>query len=131
MLRPQRSIRIPLRYRSSSSPRFEQNSKQPKRRRINPKTVDRNDINQILAVLIAAPEYSEALPISVLIELSYFKANYIKNRPKYSRYTSLSESGFFKLFFNDSVVKILSKETNLYAESKLQNPLLSLQKTCH
>jgi hypothetical protein len=81
MLRPQRSIRTPLRYRSSSPPRFEQNSKQPKRRRIDPKTVDRNNVNQALAVLIAAPEYSEVPPTSVLTELPYFKANYVENQP--------------------------------------------------
>jgi hypothetical protein len=99
MLRPQRSIRIPLRYRSSSPPQFEKNSKKPKRRRIDPKTVDRNNIDQALIVLVAAPEYSEAPSISVLIELPHFEANYIENRPGYSRYTGLLESGFFKLFF--------------------------------
>jgi Transposase IS4 len=131
MLRPQRSIRIPLRYRSSSPPRFEQNSKQPKRRRIDPKTVDRNDVDQALAVLVAAPEYSEAPPTSVSTELPHFEVNYVENRSGCSRHAGLSESGFFKLFFSDSVVEILSKETNSYAESKLQNPPLSLQKTCH
>jgi hypothetical protein len=81
--------------------------------------VDWNDVNQALAVLVAAPEYSEAPLTSVSTELPYFKANYVENRPRCSWHASLLESGFFKLFFSDSVVEILSKETNLYAESKL------------
>jgi hypothetical protein len=80
-------------------------------------------------VLAAAPEYSEAPPTSISTELPHFKANYVENRPRCSRHTSLLELGFFKLFFSDSVVEILSKETNLYVEFKLQNPSLSLQKT--
>jgi hypothetical protein len=79
MLRPQRSIRIPLKRRSSSPPQFEQNSKQSKRCRIDPKTVDQNDVNQALVVLVAALEYSEVPPTLVSTELPYFKANYVKN----------------------------------------------------
>jgi hypothetical protein len=108
-----------LRYRSSSPPRFKQISKQLKRRRIDPKTVDRNDVDQALAVLVAAPEYSEVPPTSVSTELPHFEANYVENRPGCSQHADLSESGFFKLFFSNSVVEILSKETNSYAESKL------------
>jgi hypothetical protein len=81
MLRPQRSIQITLRCRSSSPPQFEQISKQPKRRRIDPKTVDRNDVDQAVAALVAALEYSEVPPTLVSAELPHFKANYVENRP--------------------------------------------------
>jgi Transposase IS4 len=131
MLRPQRNAQIPLRYRSSSPPRPLQNNNQPKRRKIDPKNIDRNDVDQALAVIAPAPECSEELPTIIPTELPQFKANYVENRPGRSQYTDLSESGFFKLFFSDSVVEILSKETNSYAEFQLQNPPLSLHKTCH
>ena len=82
-------------------------------------------------MLVAAPEYSEAPPTLVSTELPHFEANYVENRPGCSQYAGLSESGFFKLFFSDSVVEILSEETNSYAESKLQSPPLYLKKICH
>jgi type IV secretory pathway component VirB8 len=77
-------------------------------------------------VIVAAPECTDELPTLIPTELPQFVANYVKNRPGYSQYTNLSEAGFFKLFFSDSVVEILSKETNVYAEFQLQNPPLSL-----
>jgi hypothetical protein len=116
MLRPQRNAQIPLKYRSSSPPRPLQNNNQPKRHKIDPKNIDRNDVDQALAVIAPAPECSEELPTIIPTELPQFKANYVENRPGRSQYTDLSESGFFKLFFSDSVVEILSKETNSYAE---------------
>ena len=131
MLRPRRDTQLPSRFRAPSLPRLSQPNNQPKRRRIDPEKVDRNDVDQALAVIVAAPECTDELPTLLPTELPQFVANYVENRPGYSQYTNLSEAGFFKLFFSDSVVEILSKETNAYAEFQLQNPPLSLQTTRH
>jgi Transposase IS4 len=64
-------------------------------------------------------------------ELPHFNANYVENRSGRPQYTDLSESGFFGLFFSDSVVEILSKETNTYAEFKFQNPSPDFLPKCH
>jgi hypothetical protein len=126
MLRPRRDIQLPSRFREPSPPQLSQTNNQPKRRRIDPEKVDRNDVDQALAVIAAAPECSDELPTLISTELPQFAANYVENRPGYSQYTNLSEAGFFKLFFSDVVVEILSKETNAYAEFHRQNPPLSL-----
>jgi Transposase IS4 len=131
MLRPRHDIQLPSRYREPSLSRLSQINSQPKRRRIHPKKVDRNDVDQALAVIAAAPECSDELPILISIELPQFAANYIENRSGYSQYTTLSEAGFFKLFFSDAVVEIISKETNAYADFHRQNPPLSEQATRH
>ncbi|KAF7506278.1 hypothetical protein GJ744_012086 [Endocarpon pusillum] len=134
MLRPRRDTRIPLRYRDKSPPQLPTNSNQRKRRRIDPEKVDRNNVDQALAVIAPAPECTDEPPTLISTELPHFEANYVQNRTGASRYTGLSELGFFKLFFSDFVVEILSKETNSYAESQLQAPLyppLSLPSDCH
>jgi hypothetical protein len=56
-------------YRSSSPPRPLQNNNQPKRRKIDPKNIDRNDVDQALAVIAPAPECSDKLPMIILTEL--------------------------------------------------------------
>ena len=131
MERPRRATQIPLRYRQNSPPRFSRINNQPKRRRIDPENVDRNDVDQALAVIAAAPEGSDEPPILISTELPQFQANYVQNRPGCSRYTNLSELGFFKLFFTEIVVEIISAETNSYAEFQLQNPPLALHKIRH
>jgi hypothetical protein len=70
MVRPRRDTRIPLRYRENSSPQLLHENKQLKRRKIEPKNVDRNDVDQALAVIAAAPEYINVTPILILLELS-------------------------------------------------------------
>jgi hypothetical protein len=129
MLRPQRNTQIPLRYRQSSPPRFSKINNQTKRRRIDPKNVDRNNVDLALAVVAPAPECSDKPPTLVSTELPQFKANYVQNRSGESQHTNLTEIGFFKLFFSDFVVKIIAKETNSYAEIHLQTPPLSLHRT--
>jgi Transposase IS4 len=131
MLRPRRDIQLPSRYREPSLSQLSPINSQPKRPRFHPEKVDRNDVDQALAVIAAAPECSNELPTLILTELPQFAANYIENRPGYSQYTTLSEAGFFKLFFTDIVVEIISKETNAYAEFHLRNPPLSFQTTRH
>ena len=84
MLRPQRNIQIPLRYRSNSPPRFEQAHKQPKRRRIDPVTIDRNNVDQALTVIEAASEYTDELSTLLSTKLSQFKINYVQNRTGFS-----------------------------------------------
>ena len=84
-----------------------------------------------MAVIAAAPECSDEPPTLISTELPQFKANYVQNRPEASQYINLSELGFFKLFFSDLMVEIISRETNSYAESQLQNPPLSLHIICH
>jgi hypothetical protein len=116
MLRPRRDIQLPSRFREPSPSRLFQINSQLKRRRIDPEKVDRNDVDQALAVIAPAPECSDELPTLIPIELTQFAANYVENRPGYSQYTNLLEAGLFKLFFNDVVVKIISKETNKYAK---------------
>ena len=121
MSRPRRNTRIPLRYRESSPPRLSPNRNEPKRRKIDPKNVDRNDVDQALAVIVPASECIDESPTLISTELPHFDANEVPNRRGTSRYTNLSELGFFKLFFSDSVVEIISKATNSYAEFELQN----------
>jgi hypothetical protein len=104
---------------------------QQKRRRIDPKNVDRNTIDQALTVIVAAPEYADELSTLISTELPRFEANHVPNRPGYPQYTDLSEYGFFKLFFSDVVVEILSEEINVYAEFQLRIPPLSLYKSRH
>ena len=70
-------------------------------------------------MIAPAPECSDEPPILISIELPYFNANYVENRHGESHHINLSEIRFFRLFFNDLVVEILSKETNSYAESQL------------
>jgi hypothetical protein len=126
MLRPRRDTQKPSRYRSKSPPRLQQDANEPKRRKIELKNVDRNNVDQALAAMVPAPECTDEPPRLILAELPHFKANYVPNRAGCSRYSNLSELGFFKLFFSDSVVEILSEETNSYAEFQLQNPPLSI-----
>ena len=116
MLRPQRTIQIPLRYRSNSPPRFEQAIKKPKRRRIDPAAIDRNDVDQALAVIAPASECTDELPTLIPTELPQFEANYVPNRTGAPQYSNLSELGFFELFFSPIVIEILSEETNSYAK---------------
>ncbi len=130
MLRPQRNIQIPLRYRSNSPPRFEQASKQPKRRRIDPAAIDRNNVDQALAVIAPAPESIDELPTFIPTELPQFEANYVLYRAGSSQYSNLSELGFFELFFSPIVVQILSDETNSYAEIHRHNLPHPLRKDC-
>jgi Transposase IS4 len=131
MLRPRRDIQIPARCRSGSPPRLQQNNNQRKRRRINLENVDRNTVDQALAVIAPAPECSNRPPVLISTELPHFNANYVENRSGRPQYTDLSESGFFGLFFSDFVVEILSKETNTYAEFKFQNPSPDFLPKCH
>ena len=77
MTRPQRTIQIPLRYRSNSPPRFKQANKQPKRRRIDPVAIDQNNVNQALTVIKSAPECTEELSTLLSTELPQFEANYV------------------------------------------------------
>jgi hypothetical protein len=100
MLRPRRDIQLPSRFREISPPRFSQIKSHPKRRRIDPEKIDRNDVDQALVVIAAAPEECiDELPTFILTQLPQFAANYVENRPGYSQYANLSEAGFFKLFF--------------------------------
>jgi hypothetical protein len=131
MLRARRDIQIPARYRLSSPPRLQKNNNQRKRRRIDPENVDRNNVDQALAVIAPAPECSNQPPVLISTELPHFNANYVENRCGRPQYIDLSESGFFKLFFSDSVVEILSKETNTYTEFKFQNPSPDFLPKCH
>jgi hypothetical protein len=77
MVRPRRDIQIPLRCREKSPPQLLHENKQLKRRKIEPKNVDRNDVDQALTVIAAAPEYTNATPTLVSLELPQFKANYV------------------------------------------------------
>jgi hypothetical protein len=78
--------------------------------------VDRNDVDQALVVITAALEEGVELPSFILTELPQYTANYVANRPGYSQYTILSEAGFLGFFFSDSVVEVISKEINAYAD---------------
>jgi Transposase IS4 len=63
-------------------------------------------------------------PILIPTKLPQFEANYVANRAGASRYISLSEIELFTLFFDDVMIDIFIKETNLYAEIyKLNNSL--------
>ncbi|KAF7502632.1 hypothetical protein GJ744_005426 [Endocarpon pusillum] len=124
MPRPQRNTQVPLRYRDNSPPPTSRSNNQPKRPKIDSKTVDRNQVDQALAVIEAPPEGADEPPTPISIQLPQFKANYVQNRAGTPRYTGLSALGFFQLFFSDLVVEMLSEETNQYAAAKLQNPSL-------
>ena len=119
MQRPRRDTQIPLRYRENSLPRLQRSNNQRKRRIIDLKNVDRNIVDQALAVIAPAPECTDEAPTLILTELPEFEANYIPNRAGAPQHIDLSELGFFELFFSHSVVETLSKETNSYAESRL------------
>jgi hypothetical protein len=82
-----------------------------------------------LAVIAAAPECTNGLPSLIPTQLPQFAANYVENRPGCPQYTNLSEYGFLTLYFSDSVVEILLKETNAYTKLHHQNPPLSLYAT--
>jgi hypothetical protein len=69
MLRPQRNTQTPLRYRQNSPPQFLKINNQTKRRRIDPKNVDQNNVNLILTVVTSVLECSNKLSILILIEL--------------------------------------------------------------
>jgi len=56
--------------------------------------IDRNNIDQALAVIAPAPERTAEAPILISTELPHFKANYVSNRAGASQYTNLSELGF-------------------------------------
>jgi hypothetical protein len=110
MQRPRRDTKIPLRYRLSSSPQLSQFNRHLKRPKIDVVSVNRDNVDQALAAIAPALECSNEPPILFSIELPEFEANYTQNRSSYSRYTNLSESGLFKLFFSDSVVKYSPKK---------------------
>jgi hypothetical protein len=69
MLRPRRDTQIPLRYRSSSPPQLSRDYNEPKRRRIDLERVDRNDVDQVLAVIAPALECNGEVPTLIATEL--------------------------------------------------------------
>jgi hypothetical protein len=69
MQRPRRETQLPSRYRESSPPRFSQINSHLKRRYIDPERVDRNDVDQALAVIAAALEYTDGLPSLIPTQL--------------------------------------------------------------
>jgi hypothetical protein len=69
MQRPRRDTQIPLRYRLTSPPRLSRTKNEPKRRRIDPVTIDRNDPDQALAVIAPAPECGDEPPTFIPTEL--------------------------------------------------------------
>ena len=79
MIRPRRDTQKPLRYRLNSPPRLQQNNNQRKRPRIGLKTVDRNNVDQALAVIAPASECIED-PILNSTELPQFEAKYVSDR---------------------------------------------------
>ena len=79
MLRPHWDIQIPLKHRESSPPQLYKDQNRSKRRRIDPEKVDRNDVDQALAVIAAAPECGNEPPTLIPTELPHFKANYVQN----------------------------------------------------
>jgi hypothetical protein len=81
MQRPRRDTQVPLRYRLNSPLRLSPKKNEPKRRRIDPITIDRNDPDQALAVIAPASECGDEPLTFILIELLYFKTNYVLNRP--------------------------------------------------
>jgi hypothetical protein len=101
MQRQRRDARLPSRHRSNSPPRFSKTNDLRKRRRIYVETVDRNDVDQALAVIAPAPECSNGPPQLISTELPHFEANHVQNRPGHTPYTNLSEIGFFEHFFSD------------------------------
>jgi hypothetical protein len=90
MLRARRDTQIPLRFRESSPSQFSSIKKQPKRPRIDPPNVDRNDVGLALAVIVPAPECRDEPPTLIPTELPQFKANYVENRAGQSQYSNLS-----------------------------------------
>ena len=64
-------------------------------------------------------ECADEPPILNSTELPHFEVNYVQNRTEVSRYTDLSELGFFQFFFSDLVMEILSEEINSYTEYQL------------
>jgi hypothetical protein len=84
MQRPRREIQLPTKCREPSPLRFSQINNHPKRRRIDPVEVDRNDVDQALAVITAAPEEGIELPTFIPTEVPQYMANYVENRPDYS-----------------------------------------------
>ncbi|KAF7512263.1 hypothetical protein GJ744_001831 [Endocarpon pusillum] len=56
MPRSQRNTQIPLRCRDSSPSPMSRSNNQPKRSKIDSESVDRNQVNQALAVIEAAAE---------------------------------------------------------------------------
>jgi hypothetical protein len=129
MLRPRRDTRIPLRYREKSPPRIDRSNNQHKRRRIEVAGAERNIVDQALAPIAAASECSTEPLILISTKLPQFEANYVINRAGASRYIGLSEIEFFTLFFDDLIIDILIKETNLYAEFyKLNDSLLTYER---
>ena len=125
MLRPQRNTQIPLRYRDNSPPQIHRNNDQRKWPKIDSKNVDRNNVDQALTVIAPTLECADEPPKLISAELPHFEANYVQNRAGAPRYTGLSELGFFQLFFSDSVVEILSKETNSLDPSKRSTALIA------
>jgi hypothetical protein len=77
MQRPQQDTQIPLRYRQTLPPQSIIANNESKRRRIDSIIVDQNNVDQALAVIISTLEYNNKEPTLILIELSYFKANYV------------------------------------------------------
>jgi Transposase IS4 len=131
MLRPRRDIQIPLRYRTSSPLLSLQKKNQRKRPRIDVASVERDDVDQALAAIAAAPECTDEPPTLLSTELPQFEANYVQTRSEASKYAGLSKLKLFSLFFNDVVVEILIKEINFYAEFQLSNSSLLLHETRH
>jgi hypothetical protein len=80
MQRPRRDTQIPLRYRQTSPPQSIIANNEPKRRGIGPITVDRNNVDQALAVIAPASECNDEGPTLIPTELPYFKANYVQNQ---------------------------------------------------
>jgi hypothetical protein len=91
MIRPRRTPQIPSRYRTSSPPRPIPRNGQQKRRRIDPENIDRNDVDQALAVIAAAPKSTDELPTLIPTGLPHFEANYVQNRPGRCQYFDLSD----------------------------------------
>jgi hypothetical protein len=83
MLRPRRDTQLPSRFQEPSPSRLLKINNQQKRRRIDPKNVDRNNVDQALAVIAAAPECADGLPTLILTELPHFETNHVLNRPGY------------------------------------------------
>ena len=99
MLRSQRNTQISLRYRDKSPPRIFRDNERRKRLKIDSKNVDRNKVDQALTVIVPTSECTDEPSTLISTELPYFEANYVQNRIKASRYTDLSEIGFFSVLF--------------------------------
>jgi hypothetical protein len=91
-------VTITFEIQRTLAPRFSQINNHPKRRRIDLEEVDRNDVDQALTVITAALEEGVELPSFIVTELPQYTANYVVNRPDYSQYTILSETGFLRFF---------------------------------